>query len=246
MDSEDGNEETSWSATIPLHARYQEPSRKASHVNITVPAPAVFWSCSAQDVLLASADGPGEDEKQGGGRRKAVPKARDDEVSSNPKFHVNPFDRTTVGYDNLISGGSGSPNTLSPSSGRREGGTFYYNLSPQPTNQTFPEGSLAYMAESNLRVEGRQGVLLATLSMPTLDLRPQTGFARLGRAMGVRGSEALIEWGTVLAILLGFSWVVWRLFGPMPEAAGIAATKANSSRKKRNETPKSKETPKDE
>ncbi|KAI9653359.1 MAG: protease B nonderepressible form [Alyxoria varia] len=246
VDDEYGSKGKAWSATIPLHARYQEPSRSASHANITVPAPAVFWSCPARDVLQASSDESGSNDNKEDGSRKAVPNARDDEVSSNPKFHVNPFDRTTLGYDMLISGGSGagSPNTHSPSSGRREGGTFYYHLGPQPNDRNFPEGSLAHIAHTNLATHGKHGVVLAGLSIPTLDLRRETGFAKLGRAMGLGGSEVLIEWGTVLAVLLGFGWVMWRLFGPVPEGSSTTATSTSGS-KKREETPTVKESSKD-
>ncbi len=71
-----GANPTAWTAEVPLHLRYLEPSQTGAR-EVDVPYPAVFWACEPGAAADADAD-----------------------------FGSSPFDRANLGYDGLFAQGT--------------------------------------------------------------------------------------------------------------------------------------------
>lgn len=102
------------------------------------------------------------------------------------KFPVNPFDRVNLGYEGLF--------------GSR---TMFYHLQPRPpaASGSSPRGAFVVGNGGTHRdVEGR---MVLKIQVPVLNLG------------GSWVTSEWVEWGTVMAVLIGFGWVLWRLWTPL-------------------------------
>ena len=94
-----------WSATVPLHARYLPPTTSSDDTNpyrdATFAAPAIFFACPVS----------------------GLPHRSSDDLTGSRSFHINPFDRTSLGYDMYFQSES----------------TIFFHVTPDGVSQGFRE-----------------------------------------------------------------------------------------------------------